>query len=519
MDYKNINIKDIQADDNIRKSVHDIPLEELIQSIKERGILQPLIVRAAGKKFDLVAGFRRFQAAGQLKLESVPCVIKDIKDEEKVEIQLIENIQRADLNPIDEAKAIQELAIDHPVGDLVPMLGKTELYIKRQLVLLDLPKIIQKAIFEKKLSKGHGIVLGRLQKDSARLSLFKDIISDRMSISQAESNLDTYASSLEYAPFNKEQCKSCAHAGVNQKDLFDPDSSLKGKCLNPSCFELKLQQYIKERKEYWKEKGITIMSQEAYRQEIGKWRMLSGYLAQEIDKEDIAKEIAEGKTVVITFRDNGTEELLMDEKTYMRLARKKRQVDRTGKSTEEKGSEVDIRAKQKKENRIIETKRRFLLAKLQNAPSKKQLERIALDQLFKTFSGQGFEISDFLKDAGITSKRKENCYLRWDLIKLLEKCKSEAISNAILILAKTKIAGYETETIEKLAGEVNINMSQFRIDEEYLNKFTKDSLLKLIKELDLKPPKKFDSKKKSEMVFWILEKKLSKVPKELIGKK
>ena len=86
-------------------------------------------------------------------------------------------------------------------------------------------------------------------------------------------------------------------------------------------------------------------------------------------------------------------------------------------------------------------------------------------------------------------------------------------------IARIKIAQYETDTVADLAGEVNIHMGQFRIDEEYLNKFTKDSLLKLVKELELKPPEKFDSKKKSEMVSWILEKKLSKVPKELIGKK
>jgi len=125
MDYKNINIKDIKADDNIRKSIAKESLEGLMQSIKEQGIIQPLVVRKLkDNTFDLIAGFRRLMAAKELNLSNVPCVIRAAENDEIVELQLIENIQRENLNPIDEAKAIQELAKDHTVADLIPMLGQ-----------------------------------------------------------------------------------------------------------------------------------------------------------------------------------------------------------------------------------------------------------------------------------------------------------------------------------------------------------------------------------------------------------
>jgi len=240
-------------------------------------------------------------------------------------------------------------------------------------------------------------------------------------------------------------------------------------------------------------------------------------MTESITKEDIAKEVEEKKNIAVSFRDNGSEEMLIDEKTYMRLARKKKAEEKAG--TKSDGSRADFLEKRKKENRIETTKRRFLLARLQTKPSSNQLDRIILDKLFHTFSSTGFEISELLKEEGIISKRTENYNVRYNLISTLKKVKPDVVNKLISSVARKKISEYDTSDVEDMAGEVNVNMSQFRIDEDYLNAFTKNGLMKLIKEFGLKPEKDIDSKKKTEIISWILGKNIKQVPKELMSKK
>ncbi|MDP2586846.1 MAG: ParB/RepB/Spo0J family partition protein [Candidatus Komeilibacteria bacterium] len=173
-------------------------LEDLVNSIKKHGILQPLIVipgknnspRFAGEagKFQLIAGERRFRAATILELPTVPCLVRQAEELEQLEIALVENLQRADLNPIEEARAYQKLIDEfsltqEEVGERV---GKKRTTIANALRLLGLPKEIQDALMEKKLSPGHAkIILGQ-PGDGERLKLFKKILSLNLTVRQAE---------------------------------------------------------------------------------------------------------------------------------------------------------------------------------------------------------------------------------------------------------------------------------------------------------------------------------------------
>src|SRR3989338_4418787 len=133
-------------------------LDELAASIEERGILQPLLVRRLGcGKYELIAGERRFRAAQQLHFDKVPVVIKDVESQESLELALIENLQREDLNPIEEALAYKELLnqYQYTQDELAKRLGRDRSTITNMLRLLKLPEGIREHIILGKISMGH----------------------------------------------------------------------------------------------------------------------------------------------------------------------------------------------------------------------------------------------------------------------------------------------------------------------------------------------------------------------------
>ncbi len=131
-------------------------LEELTNSIREKGVLQPLLVRPRGKRFEIVAGERRFRAAQRAGLEQVPVVIKELTDRETLEIALIENLQRQDLSPLEEAKAYNQLLeIGTTQDEVAKAVGKARSTITNSLRLLQLTKDAQLAIEDGSISAGH----------------------------------------------------------------------------------------------------------------------------------------------------------------------------------------------------------------------------------------------------------------------------------------------------------------------------------------------------------------------------
>ncbi|MDI4654791.1 ParB/RepB/Spo0J family partition protein, partial [Pseudoalteromonas shioyasakiensis] len=140
---------------------HEQALEELKQSIMEHGIIQPLIVRQTIKGYEIVVGERRFRAAQLAGLKTVPAVVRELSDEKMMEIALLENLQREDLNPIEEATAYQLLLTKCKLTqeELAKRLGKSRPHIANHLRLLSLPSDVQQMIGEGTLSMGHGRAL------------------------------------------------------------------------------------------------------------------------------------------------------------------------------------------------------------------------------------------------------------------------------------------------------------------------------------------------------------------------
>jgi ParB family chromosome partitioning protein len=166
-------------------------LDELAQSIAANGVIQPIVIRQRDGKFEIVAGERRWRAAQKAGLRKIPAVVKDVSDDKLLELALIENIQRAELSPIEEAKAYRRLVDDLAMTQdmLAERVGKERSRITTSLRLLKLPDDIQKLIDEQKLSAGHGRALlmsddVAVQRKAARL-----IIETGQSVREAEKSI------------------------------------------------------------------------------------------------------------------------------------------------------------------------------------------------------------------------------------------------------------------------------------------------------------------------------------------
>lgn len=168
-----------------RKNFESNSLDDLVASIKEKGVLQPLIVRAVGNNFEIVAGERRWRAAQKAQIHKLPVIIRNFTDAEVLEVAIIENIQRADLNPIEEAASFRQLMerFGHTQEMLAEALGKSRSYIANLLRLLNLPKAIQEYVLRGDLSAGHARALITIEKPEI---IVKKIIEDGLSVRQTE---------------------------------------------------------------------------------------------------------------------------------------------------------------------------------------------------------------------------------------------------------------------------------------------------------------------------------------------
>jgi ParB family chromosome partitioning protein len=174
-----------------RTNFDESRLEELAQSIRSNGIVQPLLVRRHGLRYQLVAGERRWRAAQRAGLERVPAVVRDIPDEKLLELALIENIQRQELNAIEEAHAYRRLIDAHGLtqDSLAQRVGRDRSFITNYLRLLRLPADIQTLLEEEKISTGHArALLGVDDLETQRL-IASDIVKHLLSVRETEKTI------------------------------------------------------------------------------------------------------------------------------------------------------------------------------------------------------------------------------------------------------------------------------------------------------------------------------------------
>lgn len=171
-----------------RKDFRPEAIEELKESIQTHGVLQPIIARRTIKGYEIVVGERRFRAAKAAGLKSIPVIIRDFNEQKMMELALIENLQREDLNPVEEAIAYQKLmeGLHVTQEELSKRLGKSRPHIANHLRLLQLPESVRKLISENELTMGHGRTLLGLKDKNKLDSVVNQVIKEQMNVRELE---------------------------------------------------------------------------------------------------------------------------------------------------------------------------------------------------------------------------------------------------------------------------------------------------------------------------------------------
>lgn len=241
---------------NARKTFEANALKGLAQSISVHGLIQPIKVRRKGENgehYEIICGERRFRACRLLNLAEIPCIIREVTDQQAYDLSISENLQREDVPPMEAAEAYKRL-IDtkrYDIASLAIQYGKSEKHIYQMLKLCDLIKGIANLVSEGKLTVLAGIVVSKYDK-----KIQEDILNDRLgkdgtgewchiSANVLESRIrNCYTNNLDNYHFDKTKCLKCAHNSTNF-DLFT-DGSGCGKCTNKKCLSDKQTAYLVE---------------------------------------------------------------------------------------------------------------------------------------------------------------------------------------------------------------------------------------------------------------------------------
>ena len=186
----NISLDELRSNPYQPRKVFDAEaLQELSDSIKEHGVFQPIIVKKSIKGYEIIAGERRVKASRMAGLTEIPAIIRDFNDQEMMEIALLENLQRENLNAIEEANAYKKLqeTLSVTQEELAKRLGKSRSHITNMIGILSLPQNIQDEISKNNVSMGHARVLSKLSDESQQQELLNKILKDGISVRELES--------------------------------------------------------------------------------------------------------------------------------------------------------------------------------------------------------------------------------------------------------------------------------------------------------------------------------------------
>lgn len=166
----------------------DDRIEELCQTIKTHGVIQPIVVRVRNNRYEIIAGERRWRAVTKLGYETIPAIVREFNDSQTASIALIENLQRENLTAIEEAVAYQKLIELHQLTQesLAQRLGKSQSTIANKLRLLMLPEVVKAALMERKISERHARALLSLDSEELQLKVLEEIVTKDMNVKQTE---------------------------------------------------------------------------------------------------------------------------------------------------------------------------------------------------------------------------------------------------------------------------------------------------------------------------------------------
>jgi ParB/RepB/Spo0J family partition protein len=257
---------------NPRKHFDKQKLDELAESIIRLGVLQPIVVRPRGERYEIVAGERRFRAARQVALEAIPCTVRDLDDKSTLEVQVVENLQRDDLHPLEEAEGYAALLRDHgyDADTLALKIGKSRSYVYGRMKLSELCESGKRALYAGEMSHSVALLVARIPDAKLQVKAVHRVTDDQNQHNRREMS---YREAAEYiqrefmlrlasAPFDTASATLVAAAGAcvtcpmrtgNQSELF-ADVQSADVCTNPSCYRSKVDAHLEDeaKKNGWK---------------------------------------------------------------------------------------------------------------------------------------------------------------------------------------------------------------------------------------------------------------------------
>ena len=273
---KNLPLTSIQpSTSNPRKHFDAEALKDLAESIRKHGVLQPILVRGVEEdgKYELVAGERRFRASKEADLKEIPTIVLKLSDKEAVEIQVIENLQRADLHPMEEAEGYESLMKKHGYAGaeaIAAKIGKSRSYVYGRLKLCALTPELKQAFLSDTLNASVALLLARipeaLQKKASKTVLTGKYGEGPLPFRQAVEFLkENYTLTLSGAPFDTKDeslcggsCAKCPKRTGNEPELF-ADIKSADVCTDPDCFKKKSESSWESKAEKFKKAGYTIL--------------------------------------------------------------------------------------------------------------------------------------------------------------------------------------------------------------------------------------------------------------------
>ena len=262
---------------NPRRTFNEAQLQELIASVGKMGVLQPLVVRSTvNGTYEVVCGHRRLRAAKEAGLEAVPVVVRELSDLEVLEAMLVENLQREDLHPLEEAEGYQTLMRSHQYSadDVALKVGKSKGYVYGRLKLCSLPEPAKKAFRDGELNPSIALLVARIPDKKLAEQATKEVLGNRhgrgpMSFREASEWVhDHYMLRLSEAPFPVDDaelvrkagtCNACPKRTGNQRELFG-DIKSADVCTDPTCFRSKVHAFGERRLAGAKKEGLEVLS-------------------------------------------------------------------------------------------------------------------------------------------------------------------------------------------------------------------------------------------------------------------
>jgi ParB/RepB/Spo0J family partition protein len=260
----------VPSSTNPRKTFGKDDMKELVSSVKQHGIIQPLTVRMKGKKYEIIAGHRRFEAAKKVGLASVPTIIRETSDEEMIAVQLVENLQRADIPPLEEAESyVALLQAGKSMQEIALLTGRPVAYVTRRTKLDDLIDLAKKDLRAGKLPVAYALEICRIDDPGSQRKIFDEWKDDRISsvgqlrnmiARHTQGDLKTINFSLDDAVLYPEAgaCTTCQFNTATKAVLFEDLASKDPRCLNVSCLDSKKRRaYIRAADEYKAKGGMA----------------------------------------------------------------------------------------------------------------------------------------------------------------------------------------------------------------------------------------------------------------------